>query len=111
MQLDLACQHTTLTPAMRHAVEEKFQRLSGHIDKPLRAHVVLTVEDKGHTAEATLHADGKQVHAQAKDQDMYAAIDRLVNLLDRRWRKIKTSRLRNSRGRVPGIGKEKPSMA
>lgn len=106
MQLDMACQHTTLTPAMRQAVEDKFKRLSDHIDKPIRAHVVLAVDGSGHTAEATLHGVGSQVHAQATHQDMYSAIDRLVDLLDRRWRKVKTSRLKNSRGRVPGIGKE-----
>lgn len=106
MQLDLACQHTTLTPSLKQAVEDKFQRLSNHIDKPIRAHVVLVVNGEGHQAEATLHGMGEPVHASARDEDMYAALDKLVDLLDRRWRKIKTQRLSRSRGKVPGIGKE-----
>lgn len=106
MQLDLACQHTTLTPSLKQAVEDKFQRLSNHIDKPIRAHVVLAVDGEGHKAEATLHGMGDPVHARAIDDDMYAALDKLVDLLDRRWRKIKTHRLSRARGRVPGIGKE-----
>ena len=106
MQLDLACQHTTLTPSMKQAVEDKFQRLSNHIDRPLRAHVVLAVDGEEHKAEATLHGAGDPVHAQARDSNMYVALDKLVDLLDRRWRKVKTNRLRHTRGKIPGIGKE-----
>lgn len=106
MQLDLACQHTTLTPSLRQAVKEKFQRLSHHIDRPLRAHVVLTVDSGRHKVEATLHGAGDPVHAHANDRDMYAALDKLVDLLDRRWRKLKTHRLRLTRGKVGGIGKD-----
>ena len=108
MHLDLACQHTTLTPALRQAVEEKFQKLSAHIDKPVRADVVLAVDGPVHRAEATLHGAGvgQLVHAHANHEDMYSALDKLVSLLDRRWRKMKTNRLRMTRGRVRGIGKE-----
>lgn len=106
MHLDLACQHTTLTPALRQAVEEKFQRLSDHIDKPVRAHVVLAVDGPLHRAEATLHGTGEPVYAHANHKDMYSALDKLVSLLDRRWRKVKTNKLRMTRGKIPGIGKE-----
>lgn len=106
MHLDVTCQHTTLTPALRQAVEEKFQRLSSHINKPSHAHVVLVVDGPVHRAEATVSGVGKPVHAQAKHENMYAAVDKLVSLLDRRWRKVKTSRMRTKRGKVPGLGKE-----
>ena len=106
MHLDLACKHTSLTPGLRQAVETRFDRLSGHIDKPVRAHVILAIEDGGqHRAEAILHGTGTPVHAKAVNTDMYAALDKLVSLLDRRWRKRKTNRLRNARGRIHGLGK------
>jgi putative sigma-54 modulation protein len=44
---------------------------------------VLTVEKLLQKAEATVHMRGETVHAVAEHQDMYAAIDALVDKLDR----------------------------
>lgn len=110
MHLNLACQHTTLTPALRQAVEEKFEKLSNHIDRPVRANVVLAVDGSLHRAEATLHGTGRPVHAKVDGDNMYSALDKLVSLLDRRWRKVKTSKMRMARGKIPGIGKESPVL-
>ena len=111
MHLDVACQHTTLTPALKSAVEEKFAKLQHHMDKPLRADVVLSIDGPHQIAEATLHGIGKPVHAKVAVRDnMYVAIDKLAGVLDRQWRKLKTSRMRKTRGKVAGIGKE-PELA
>lgn len=96
MEIQLSCQHATLTPALKQAVQERFERLGHHTNRPTTAHVVLTVDAAAippHKAEATLLVNGKPLHASSASGDMYVALDGLVSRLDRRLRKLKTARL------------------
>ncbi len=96
MEIQLSCQHTTLTESLRSAVTERFQRLAQHTNLPTSAHVVLVAKDGGadhHKAEATLLLNGKPLHASFRSSDMYVAIDGLVSRLDRQLRKAKTARI------------------
>ena len=46
-------------------------------------HVILNVEKLAQKAEATMHLSGAEVFASSENQDMYAAIDSMVDKLDR----------------------------
>ena len=83
MQINLTGQHLELTEPLRSYVEEKFQRLERHFDNVIDVHVVLSVEKLRQKAEASLLLGGNQLHAEAETDDMYAAIDGLVDKLDR----------------------------
>lgn len=83
MQLNLTGHHIDITTPLRGYVNEKFERLSRHFDHVLNGHVILTVEKLQQKAEATLHVSGSDLHAHASKEDMYAAIDALVDKLDR----------------------------
>lgn len=85
MQLTLTGHHVDVTEALRNHVTEKFEKLSRHFDQVLDAHVTLTVEKvkMRNKAEATVHISGHQLHAECVQEDMYAAIDSMVNKLDR----------------------------
>lgn len=83
MQINLTGQHLELTDPLRTYVEEKFQRLERHFDNVIDVHVVLSVEKLRQKAEASLLLGGNQLHAEAETEDMYAAIDGLVDKLDR----------------------------
>jgi putative sigma-54 modulation protein len=52
-------------------------------------HCILTVEKLQHKAEATIHVGGGTIHALATEPNMYAAIDILVDKLDRQIKKHK----------------------
>ena len=52
-------------------------------------HVILSVEKLRHKAEATIHISGADVYADSEEEDMYAAIDSLVDKLDRQIKKHK----------------------
>ena len=65
------------------------QRISRHFDHVISINVVLNVEKHAKEAEATLHAAGKSLFANASDDDMYAAIDNLVDKLDKQVRRYK----------------------
>lgn len=83
MQINMTGHHVDLTPALRQYVSSKFGKLERHFDNVLDVHVILTVEKLRHKAEADLHLSGNHIHADAIDGDMYAAIDLLIDKLDR----------------------------
>jgi len=89
MQLNLTGHHIGITPALRDYVTEKLQRLERHFDHVTNVHVILSVEKTRQKAEATINITGSQLHADAVDEDMYAAIDALVDKLDRQIKKHK----------------------
>lgn len=83
MQIDLTGHHVELTDALRHYVVDKFQRLERRFDHVTNVHVVLNVEKLVQKAEATVHVSGGKLFAEEADGDMYAAIDGLLDKLDR----------------------------
>jgi putative sigma-54 modulation protein len=89
MQLTLTGHHIDITPALRSYVEKKLERILRHFDQVIDVHCVLTVEKLRHQAEATLAVSGGKLHADAIDEDMYAAIDALTDKLDRLVKKRK----------------------
>ncbi|MCP5143350.1 MAG: ribosome-associated translation inhibitor RaiA [Gammaproteobacteria bacterium] len=92
MQINLAGQHVDITPALKNYVEEKLQRLERHFDHVVDTHVVLIVEKQSCKAEATVHVSGGNLHAESLHDDMYAAIDGLIDKLDRQVIKHKEKR-------------------
>ena len=89
MQLSISGHHVDVTDAMKSYVEEKLQKLERHYDHITNAHVILTVEKIQQRAEATVHISGAEVFADANCEDMYAAIDKLTDKLDRQILKHK----------------------
>ena len=89
MQLTLTGHHVDVTSALRDYVEKKLDRVVRHFDHVIDVHCVMSVDKLVHKAEATLHVSGGNIHADAIDTNMYAAIDALADKLDRRMRKHK----------------------
>lgn len=89
MQVNLTGHHIEITPALRDYVDNKLERLERHFDQVTTAHCVLTVEKLRHKAEATINVSGGRIFADAVENDMYAAIDGLIDKLDRQIKKHK----------------------
>ncbi|MBA2689558.1 MAG: ribosome-associated translation inhibitor RaiA [Burkholderiales bacterium] len=90
MNLNLTGHHLDITPAIRQYVTSKFSRLSRHFDHVIDVNVIMTVEKLRQKVEANVHVRGKDIFAECNDQaDLYAAIDLLVDKLDRRILKHK----------------------
>lgn len=83
MQVNVSGHHVDVSDALRKYVNEKLGRLERHFDHVSNVHVVLTSENKTKKAEASVNVAGGQLFADAKNADMYAAIDALVDKLDR----------------------------
>ena len=89
MQLSVSGHHIEITEALRGYVETKVEKIGRHFDLVSGVHCILTVEKLRHKAEATVQVNGSKIYADAIEEDMYAAIDGLVDKLDRRVRKHK----------------------
>lgn len=90
MQLNITGQKIDLTEAMQEYVKTKIVRLERYFDNVTNVHVILSVEKKNQKAEASVHvAGGNNLFAESTDESMYAAIDSLVDKLDRQIKKHK----------------------
>lgn len=89
MQLSVTGHHVAITRALKDYVHTKLDRIQRHFDHVNDVHCILTVEKLRHKAEATVHLSGGRLYADATEQDMYAAIDGLIDKLDRQVKKHK----------------------
>jgi len=83
MQINLTGHHVEITDSLRNYVDTKFSKLERHFDHISNVHVILNVEKTTQKAEANMHLSGAEVFASAQDSDMYAAIDSMIDKLDR----------------------------
>lgn len=72
---------------LRDFVNDKFSRLTKHADQIISVHVILNVDKLSQVAEARLHIPHSEVYAKAESEDMYKAIDLLVDKLVRQLEK------------------------
>ena len=89
MQLNVSGHHVEVTQSLRGYVESKIEKIQRHFDLVSDVNCILTVEKLRHKAEATIKVNGGTIYADNTEEDMYAAIDGLVDKLDRRVRKHK----------------------
>ena len=83
MNLNISGHHIEVTPAIRNYVVAKLERVTRHFDSVIDVSVIVSVEKLKQKVEATVHVRGKDIHVESIDADMYAAIDLLVDKLDR----------------------------
>ncbi|MBE0462675.1 MAG: ribosome-associated translation inhibitor RaiA [Halomonas sp.] len=100
MQVNITGHHVELTDALRDYVNEKLERVERHYDNITTVQVTLSIEKERQQAACTLHAAGADLHADAEDVDMYAAIDALADKIDRQLVKHKEK----AQARAQGAG-------
>jgi len=89
MNLTITGHHVEVTDAIREYVSNKLDRVIRHFDNVTSVGVILTVEKLKQKAEVTLHVRGKDIYVESDDSDLYAAIDSMVDKLDRQVIKYK----------------------
>jgi len=83
MNLHLTGRHLEITPAIREYTTSKFGKIKRHFDNVIDVNIILSVDKLQQKAEATVHMSGKDVFVECEDENLYAAIDTLVDKLDR----------------------------
>lgn len=100
MNLTVTGHHVEVTSSMRNYVTEKLQRIQRHSENLFDIHVILSVEKVRQKAEATIQIAGSKIYADTTQPDMYAAIDLLMDKLDRQLiRQKEKSKNRHRRGK------------
>ena len=89
MQVKLTGHHVDITPALKKYLNSKFDRIQRHFDNVTAVNCILTIEKLRHKAEAKINVRGGTLFADAVEDDMYAAIDGLIDKLDRQIKKHK----------------------
>ena len=88
-QITITGHQLDITEALRECINGKFAKLDRHFDKITSIRVTLGVEKVKQKIDATLLIAGGEIIANAEHDDMYAAIDLLVDKLDRQLIKHK----------------------
>lgn len=83
MQIIITGHHLEVTDSLKAHTELKFEKLKRHFDNVADVHVILTVEKLDQKAEATVKISGATLFAEDVNSDMYDAIDKVVDKLDR----------------------------
>ncbi|MGF6634831.1 ribosome hibernation-promoting factor, HPF/YfiA family [Paraburkholderia sp. MM6662-R1] len=86
MNLKISGHHLEVTPALREYVVTKLERILRHFENIIDVTVLLSVDNqkqKRRWAEINVHVKGRDIFVESSDGDLYAAIDLLVDKLDR----------------------------
>ena len=108
MNLTISGHHLEITPAIRSHVENKLDRMKRNFDNVIDISVLLAVDnnsdkDKRQRAEIKLNMSGKTIHVESVAHDLYAAIDLLMDKLDRQIVKHKTKSKEHGRESVKNM--------
>ena len=90
VKVSVTFRHIAPTDALKHYAEQKLHRIGKYFSQPLDAHMILAVDSRAsQVAEIELHAHGAMIHGKERHPDLYAAIDRVVDEIERQVKKQK----------------------
>ena len=89
MQITTTFRHIEPSDALKAYAEEKLERVRKYIDEPITAQVFLAVEKIRHSVDITITAKGITIKASEETNDMYAAIDMVLDKIERQLQRYK----------------------
>lgn len=92
MKVTVTFRHTDSTDALKDYAEEKIGKVEKFMHSPQEAHIVLEVEKFRHIAEINIMADGITVMGKEESNDLYSAIDLVMDKIERQLKKRKDRR-------------------
>ncbi len=102
MQLSVTFRHMEPSDALRTYVQDRTGKLTKYIDRPLESQVTLSVQKFRQIADVVINADGIRIAGQETHEDMYAAIDLVMDKIERQVKKYRAK----IRKHKPNPGKE-----
>ncbi len=91
MKIKIIGKELKITEAINDYVEKKLDRIDKYFEEA-EADVTLKTEKNVQTAEICVIANGEKYRAVTEDKDMYASIDKDIDILEGQIRKTKTKR-------------------
>lgn len=92
MKISIRGDKLVVTKAIKETIESKLERLEKYFDEnaDITAHVVVKVKNLDQTIEVTIPTSRFTLRAEETHEDLYAAIDKVIDKLERQIRKNKT---------------------
>jgi len=89
MQVSVTFRNTGSESWFKDYVTERLSKIQKYIDKPVEAHVVLSVEKFRNVAEVNIMAKGINLVGKEEAKDMQLAIDNVIDKIERQIKKHK----------------------
>ncbi len=90
MQIEITGHHIEITEALRARIGKRLGKINNHCRPPLQhMHVVLKVAKNQHVCDLMTRLGGEEFVVQCGGDDMYAAIDRAAEKMERQLQDAK----------------------
>lgn len=89
MELSVTFRHMEPSDALKDYVQDRTNKLTKYIDRPLDSQVTLSVQKFRQIADVVINADGIRIAGQEAHEDMYAAIDLVMDKIERQVKKYR----------------------
>jgi len=91
MEIKIIGKEIKTTEAINDYVERKLDRIDKYFEDA-KAEIVIKSEKNEQIAEVSINANGEKYRAEAEEKDLYASIDKVVDILEGQIRKTKTKK-------------------
>lgn len=98
MRLDIRGRNIEITDALKDYTTKRLSKLEKYIDDNRIAQIALSLEGEDHKVEVTIPLNGLILRGEVSAQDMYSAIDMVVEKLEKQIEKHKTKLYKSHRG-------------
>ena len=100
MNIQITGHNLDITEGIRKHVVNKLERSTKVTDKIISINVILSAQKLTHNAEVTVQLSGKSIFVESESPELYAAIDLLVDKLDRQLTKYKEKKSNYDHARI-----------
>ncbi|NJD01953.1 MAG: ribosome-associated translation inhibitor RaiA [Ruminiclostridium sp.] len=90
MRIIISGKNIEVTDALKEKINKKLGKLDKYFGSNTEANVTMSVEKNRHIFEVTVHLNGIVLRAEVENNDMYACVDKAVDILEGQIRKNKT---------------------
>ena len=106
MQVTITDDGIKLTDALKQHILDKFKRLERITHKTTTIHITLSLENLEQVAKALVHTHGTEFYASAGNENLYPAIDDLIDRIEHQINKYKQKIKEKRRDRSEEYGPE-----
>ena len=100
MMINVTFRHMDSNDGIKEYARQKLMKIKKYMDSPVDAHVVLSVEKFRHIAEVTIKGEGVSINGEERSDDMYSAIDNVMDKIGRQIKKHRGKIRRHKSGQV-----------
>lgn len=90
MRITITSRNVDVSDKLKNLINKKMQKLDRYFKKGTEVSVCMNQEKNRSVMEVTVHCDGIVIRAEKSDTDMYSALDKVLQKLERRIRKHRT---------------------